>query len=136
MPVLSPSDDNDTPLEDVRLCDWHLRRVFRDSQLLRRFQQGELAVIWGTIHERLKPSSAAQARYNQEFILTDPLNGNTQVARCHWFLDEDKTTVLASGLPDPKEIILNGTFYHGNGKRQCDHCAKGISTYSDPIPEA
>lgn len=115
-----------------------MRRVFRDKRIWERAQSGELAVVAGPIKLRKNPSVAATAPYNQEIIIVDP-SSNTEIARCHRFLESDKVTPGASGLPDPKEIYIDGVNYHQLGKKEpdCEHCRQGISTYSEPtaVPE-
>jgi hypothetical protein len=117
-------------MTEVRLCVWHLRKVFWDERLWKKYQDGELGIIRGALRKRTNPTEEVpDAEYNQEITLTDPANGDTQVARLHCFIAADRVSLCASGYPDPKQITWEGFDYHGNGKGQCDHCLAGITTY-------
>jgi hypothetical protein len=116
---------NDTSTE-VPLCEWHLRRIFWNEKLLEKYKQGTLEARFGPIKERKNPTVSSPAPYNQEFVLFDPVS-NKEIARCHQLLEADMTTLAGSGFPDPKQININGFDYHQQGKKECDHCRRGIS---------
>jgi hypothetical protein len=126
------STDNTT--NRVNLCDWHLRKIFREERIWEKCESREFRKVLGNIRPRNNPSvRVPDAEYNQELIIFDPV-ADEEIARCHWFLKADRVTVAASSKPDPKEINLRGKSYHQLGKKYkiCEHCAAGISTYSDP----
>jgi hypothetical protein len=130
-----PNHTSTDPLIEVRVCDWHLRRIFWDERLWERYYTYELDILWGPLRERKNPTSTAPSKYNQEIIFIDPHTGR-QVARCHTFIEADGVTLGGKGLPDPKHITWKGFDYHltEKGGSGCEHCASRISTWPTGNP--
>jgi len=119
----------DNTAQRIDLCEWHMRRVFNENRLWERARAGEFEYIETLCTPRDSPN-VPDGKFNQEFVIRDPRT-KLEIARCHRFLKADKSTVAASGLPDPKEICFEGKNYHLLGRRakQCPWCEAGISTY-------
>src|SRR5262245_10644445 len=117
---------DDTPVE-VSLCEWHLRKVFKDEKFAERIESGEFVVARRKRSQRRNPPANAidvnDVPYNEETVFAEA-GTNREVVRCHRHLKSDGTPA-ASKKYDPKEINWKGVNYHQTGKLkpQCEHCA-------------
>jgi len=126
---------NDTP-EEVALCEWHLRRIFKKEKFEERVRTGEFTIVRRQITKRTNASgnapSIADAPFNEEVVIAVAATLQ-EVARAHRFLEADQATPYKNRALDPKQINWNGRDYHQTGRRNpdCAHCKAGISTYPE-----
>lgn len=89
--------------------DVELRRLFNENRFWERVQEGELAVtVTRSRPAPIETSSIPHGCQSQELRYFDK-EGN-EVARVHQYLKPDGT-IGASGLPDPKRVLIGDTLY-------------------------
>jgi hypothetical protein len=95
----------------VRLCPYHLRRIFNREGIFDKAQRGEIGVTKGPIKPRtLTDHSGRRITGSQEWYLYDPADPNTDIGRAHRYITDQGETG-ASGLLDPKALTLRGVKY-------------------------
>ncbi len=119
-----------SPLRIIRVCPEHMCRIFEAEKLMERTESGELR-----LHSKIKPKTKPFWDFkgqlcvqneeslilNDNFPVDDPRH---EVARIHRHVTESGT-YGASGLPDPKDIVIGNVNYRGIGDRECELCKSG-----------
>ena len=111
-------------------------RVFRAERILERAQAGEFSIE--TID---KPKSVPFTDHKGQVCITnrnlyirdhrfEPNDQRHEVARVHMHITVSGT-IGASGLPEPKEMVIGDLYYRGRGNRPCALCEGG-----DMIPDS
>src|SRR5437868_1971320 len=93
----------------VRVSEWQLRQMFNDGKYYERVQRGELTVrIRRNTHPTRVQADEPFCTKTQEVSYLDEHGG--EVCRVHQYLKSDGT-LGASGLPDPKRMVMDGVMY-------------------------
>lgn len=87
---------------------WKLRQLFNDGQFFERMQRGELRARI----DRDNPASLGGQPVRTQSV--SYLDGATIVAVVHQYLRPDGS-LAASGKPDPKLVVVDGTEYCWDG---------------------
>lgn len=101
---------------------WEVRCWYRHSDIPEKIRQGQLQRI--TIRRYQPRSSLAKGGWTEIFGWVDPTT-NEQVAETHQYTLPDGS-IGASGEPDPKKVLLNGTLivaYEGKDRISRDPSA-------------
>lgn len=92
----------------VRVTEAELRKLFNDNYL-EDIQAGHIrAQVIADRHPSLPLAGEPFCTYSQEISYIN--KANQEIARAHRYLRPDGTIGL-SGLPDPKRLFLNDTWY-------------------------
>lgn len=94
----------------VRWCSArHLRRLFNEGGIWERARAGELTQI---VQKERHPSPprAAEPPCTRSQIITYHDRDGRRVALVHQYIRPDGS-IGASGMPDPKELVVEGVLY-------------------------
>ena len=92
-----------------------MRQKFNDGKFWELVKSGELAaIVTDSRHPALMAAAEPHCTYSQEVSYRDA--DNTEVARVHQYLRPDGT-IGASGLPDPKRVLVDGVLYRLTKKK-------------------
>lgn len=98
-----PSDDI------IRVSEWELRKIFNKSGYLEKLEKGEIeANIRRNKHPNWIAAWVPFCTYSQE--VSYRRRDGSEVARVHQYFRPDGT-LGASGLPDPKRVMIGDTKY-------------------------
>ena len=98
-----------TPFPVRRVSPTELRQMFNDGHFWERVQQGTLrCVVQKSRHCRVPPVGEPLCTHSQIACYYD--QDDEEVARVHQYRRPDGT-IGASGRPDPKRLLVNGTVF-------------------------
>ncbi|WP_038039849.1 hypothetical protein [Thermorudis peleae] len=98
---------NPSPTREIIVEPLELRRLFRDSGLLERYQRGELTEEIKRSRHVTDPLHPFYCNHSEVVRLFD---GNFKVAVIHRYRRADGS-LAGSGLPDPKMIRIGDIIY-------------------------
>jgi hypothetical protein len=86
-----------------------MRQKFNDGKFWERVKSGDLkAVVTDSRHPTLMAAAEPHCTYSQEVSYRDA--DDNEIARVHQYLRPDGN-IGASGLPDPKRVLIDGVLY-------------------------
>ena len=98
------------PIERVSATE--LRKMFNDGKYLEQVKQGALRPVLVANNHPSPPRANEPTCTRSQYIIYVNRNGK-KVAGVHRYLRPDGK-IGASGLPDPKELLINGILYMPN----------------------
>jgi|SRR5271157_868914 len=104
----------------IRVDEWEMRKMFNDGGFREKVRSGELrAWVRRDTHPSRTETAEPFCTRPQEVSYLD--DRDNEVARVHQYVRPDGT-IGASGLPDPKRLLVGGVLYRLQKKKPAGNC--------------